>query len=927
MTSLRPLTRSVFFSPLARAATPFAPLVLLALLPIAFFAQVIFTGGNWGREAFALRWPIAYYAAQAWRSGEIPLWNPYFFGGTPFLAHPEANALYPFVLLFAFLPAGWAMQIYALAPFSMSTVFTYLLARRLGLSGAASTLCAVVYAFHFARVAPLGHVQLQHTAAWLPLLLYALESLLQSPTAWTRYGALLALGLTAQGLGMHAQVFAYSIVLLILYAGVRLFQNRSTSPFGPFKVGLSLAAGILALPVVFLPLVEFLPLSSRSAIDFQAFTLFAFKPADLLQLIHPFLQVHPSDPGWTVEARLYFGAAPLLLAAVGVISRKPRTLLFALLFALAVLLSTETALTPLIYKIPVLNLFRVQSRWMIPGGLFLALLAGSGLDHVLASPSKRVRILLLSCAAIFLALFLLTTRERIGLLLVPLAIAAVSGYLVLSLCGRSAGPWLQLRLIILVLVDLWYVFQPPRANPMPLAQTIGLQTQIAALVTSEDDVDRTWRQCYSADDVSNENLYGPWPLITSYNPWMARALQDLTRFDGSCTYTQDFWQRKSNLVPDLLHVRYIQVPASVWNGLPMMPCITSGEEACFGQRYTISLPPGGELTFDLGEAITIDELALSTYLTNGTDLGQGERVGEVVLEGAGGGTEILPVLAGVHTAQWSFDCPEGGASVRHARPDRASEWTLGDCTGNYWIGLFKPSEPFSSPEITLLNVSPEATIVIDAASVRSTERVWSALNMQRTQAKRDFGGFEEISSLDPRWVMLRRPMALPYAWSVERVERLEAEALAASLRGEGPELAIASVAYLIDEDAAAPDTQSVASKRFDAPTQISLVERGAGEILFTVSSEGPSFMVLSEVFYPGWKAWIDGREVPLFKVDYILRGLETPAGSHEVRLAFQPRSVSRGLWLSLAGVMMILGLLLGDVRSALTMRKEEQAMG
>jgi hypothetical protein len=904
-----------FSDRLARAGRTSVPIVLLALLPIAFFAPVIFTGGNWGREAFALRWPIAYYAAQSWRVGDIPLWNPYFFGGTPFLAHPEANALYPLVLLFAFLPPDWAMQIYAVIPFSMSAVFTYLLARRLGLSSTASGLSAVVYTFHFARLAPLGHVQLQHTAAWLPLLLFALETLLQSGPKWARCAALLAIVLALQGLGMHAQVFAYGLFLLTLYAVARLWQLRSGGPVAAMRVALSSGAGILALGVLLLPVLEFLPLSSRSSLDYPAFTLFAFKPSDLIQLVHPFLQALPLDPGWTVEARLYFGTAPLLLAALGVVSRKPRTLILSLLLAIALLLSTVTALTPVLYKVPLLNLFRVQSRWMVPGALFFALLAASGLDRLRESPSKRMRASLLIGAGILLALFLWTARERVVLLFVPLLIGAVSVYLVLRLAGGSAAFRPQLQLLALVLVELWYVFQPPKANPMPLPQTIRIQKGMAGLLSAQGGVDRVWKQCYSSDDVSNENLYGPWPLVTSYNPWMVRTLQDLTGFDGSCALFQDFWRRETNLVPELLRVGTIQLPASVWNGAPATPCIASGEEPCFDPGYAIVLAPGEHLTFDLGQTAVLDELALSTYLTNATKLGQGERAAEVALEGEGGSQSTMPILAGIHTAEWSYDCPGAEGSMQHARPLATTQWKSGDCTGNYWFGLLDLPAPFRATSVTLHNLTQDSTLVIDAASVRSTEGVWSALSIQHAQARRDFGGLEEIPSPDPRWVLLRRSTALPYAWAVERVEAMGAESLAASLRGDGARLAVESVAYLADGEAATPQGPSIIPGRFDRLAEVTLVEHGANEIRLAVSSQGPSFVVLSEVFYPGWKAWVDDTEVPLFRADYILQGLQVPSGAHQVRLGFRPASVYGGFGLSLAGGIIILGMVSWDLWS------------
>ena len=50
--------------------------------------------------------------------------------------------------------------------------------------------------------------------------------------------------------------------------------------------------------------------------------------------------------------------------------------------------------------------------------------------------------------------------------------------------------------------------------------------------------------------------------------------------------------------------------------------------------------------------------------------------------------------------------------------------------------------------------------------------------------------------------------------------------------------------------------------------------------------------VFSEVYFPwGWTATVDGKTVPVGRVDYVLRAIKLPAGSHEVVMAFDPRSV------------------------------------
>jgi uncharacterized membrane protein YfhO len=70
-----------------------------------------------------------------------------------------------------------------------------------------------------------------------------------------------------------------------------------------------------------------------------------------------------------------------------------------------------------------------------------------------------------------------------------------------------------------------------------------------------------------------------------------------------------------------------------------------------------------------------------------------------------------------------------------------------------------------------------------------------------------------------------------------------------------------------------------------------LVQNDHDEALYRAESAAGGFAVFSEVFYRhGWKAFIDGKEAPILKTNYVLRGLYIPAGKHEVRFSFKPDS-------------------------------------
>src|SRR5262249_895102 len=59
-----------------------------------------------------------------------------------------------------------------------------------------------------------------------------------------------------------------------------------------------------------------------------------------------------------------------------------------------------------------------------------------------------------------------------------------------------------------------------------------------------------------------------------------------------------------------------------------------------------------------------------------------------------------------------------------------------------------------------------------------------------------------------------------------------------------------------------------------------------------------SILVISQIYYPGWQAYVDGQGADLLRVNYALSGVVVPAGSHEVRLVFAPRSFRIGMVLT-----------------------------
>ena len=84
--------------------------------------------------------------------------------------------------------------------------------------------------------------------------------------------------------------------------------------------------------------------------------------------------------------------------------------------------------------------------------------------------------------------------------------------------------------------------------------------------------------------------------------------------------------------------------------------------------------------------------------------------------------------------------------------------------------------------------------------------------------------------------------------------------------------------------------------------KITLKELKPDEVIYQSESDGKKLAVFSEIYYqPGWQAFIDGKEAPHFRVNFLLRGMVIPEGKHEITFRFEPKSYYVGEKVSLAG--------------------------
>jgi uncharacterized membrane protein YfhO len=105
-----------------------------------------------------------------------------------------------------------------------------------------------------------------------------------------------------------------------------------------------------------------------------------------------------------------------------------------------------------------------------------------------------------------------------------------------------------------------------------------------------------------------------------------------------------------------------------------------------------------------------------------------------------------------------------------------------------------------------------------------------------------------------------------------------------------------------------------------ATAQIVGYQPNALEIEIEIETGAEGYLFLSDPFYPGWRAEVDGNPATILRANYAFRAVAVPAGTHRVTMAFRPISWYAGL--AITAVTVLLLLILGGLALARRQRRE-----
>jgi len=81
------------------------------------------------------------------------------------------------------------------------------------------------------------------------------------------------------------------------------------------------------------------------------------------------------------------------------------------------------------------------------------------------------------------------------------------------------------------------------------------------------------------------------------------------------------------------------------------------------------------------------------------------------------------------------------------------------------------------------------------------------------------------------------------------------------------------------------------------PSTAHVVSYRAEEVRVEAVMGAPGYLILTDTYYPGWVATVDGQPAPILKADVYFRAVALDAGTHEIVFRYEPRPARAGMWI------------------------------
>ncbi len=470
-------------------------LAALTLLWPLLTGQILF--GGMRSDMFIAGYSFRLFGAEEFKAtGAIPQWNPYLYGGLPYIAAMHGDIFYPTAWLRWIMPVDLAITWGMAVHFVLAGWLTYGFARALGLSWTAAVTAGVAYELSgivASQMSP-GHDGKLFVSALTPLAFWVLLRAIRGAQAWAFGAFSLVVALLILG---HYQMCYFLMMALGLWTLYLAFWDperpAATRPWRAIGLAaLAVVVGIAITALQVLPFLDYIKYSPRAAggpnTGWEWVNSYAMPPSEIFTWLLPEFNgvLERYWGGNPIKFHTeYLGLIPVALACFAWGDRERRRLVLALLVGAVVFQFIAFAghtpfYRPFFEFVPMLKKMRAVGMVFFLVAFPVALLAGVGLDRLLALRVEPRRVLLVLggfgvFALLGLSGILQVVAEglaleqrmaaaqanapalRLGSLRLLVVVLAAAAALWAVARGRLRGAAAAGALVLLTAADLWLV--------------------------------------------------------------------------------------------------------------------------------------------------------------------------------------------------------------------------------------------------------------------------------------------------------------------------------------------------------------------------------------------------------------------------------------------------------------------------------------
>ena len=849
---------------------------VVLLLPLIVFAgPALLRGAFYVHDVQHYFYPYHKLAANLVAQGQLPLWNAYAFSGIPLLGDGQTALFYPPSWLFFILPGAAALNYDVLLQFCTAGLGMYLFVRSLGLARLPAFIAAVAYMFGGFMTARVVHLSILSGAALLPWLFFCVERVLRSGTA--RWFAAAALAVALQAMAGHPQVPVYSALALGLYALARAVERRVVSgtwrrcylPLlqlaGIYLLGYALAAVQLA------PWVEFAGLSPRAAgASFDFVFGGSTTGGEWLLFLFPYLYGSLAPGPYAAQAMdittavktwehsAYVGIFPLALALVGLLdlARFPRP--------------TTNDQRPTAEnqeprtknQEPGMDDDRITQNSTLKTQNFSSIPA-----HPI-TPSPHHPITPSHGLPVSLSPGLLVSGSVVGDYARWFSVCFFALLLLLGL-AMAAGKYTPLAGLIYAAPVIGKLRDVERAEvlaafALTVLAAFGMQHLIAAGGRPGERVRRPALLPIAALIV----VVPLGVVLLAQQP----AVQAALRIQPGDVANLQVW-RPSAFVPLLL--AFASAELLIW----------------------WSYRPVSARARLLAAALVVLDLALYAAPFNPTTDPQLYSREPDVVAFLHRDTTLFRKATFL-----TYNAPENRAAQETLAVSWGMVYGIADINGFNSLQPRRYTDYLFGPDVGDVSYG----YLVNEQLLQPESPVLSALNVKYLLVPsgvqpRLGGTFRQVYANDEVRVY-ENAQVYPRAYFVDTVRgETDARAVLRAVTAagfDGRRLALVE----------SPQPPALPPTTADAPASATITSYAADRIDLATTTSAPRILVLSEMYFPGWHAYVDGAETPIYRTNYLFRGIAVPAGQHAVSFVYRPAPAALGAALS-ALALLVMGAL------------------